>query len=293
MEPITTNVRPMGVFPVALRIGSEDLLVRDHLFAKPTADFFDFLKEAGDADKAGGGDDDKAGGGKDEDRMEDRVGHIRVSVGSNDVTAHIRGLMVPRKDIWTLYGYDTAAEDIERLPGYARRKDKKMMNLIFDTPGGYVEGIPEAGLALYEMRQWGNITAYVHNANSAGAWLASQADEIIAKPSGTVGSVGVRSMHVSFKEHLEERGIQVTEFSMPEKKIEFSPYKTLTEEAAKHAQGQVEMLFEEFIEAVARGRHQDKSYVKAHSGEGRVVSAADALKDKMIDAIIPASSWGV
>ena len=283
METLNQSVRPVGVFPVALRIGCEELLLRDYLMSQQQQ--ANFFKEAGEAPNI-------AGGYKD-DRMEDYVGHIRVLVGDDSVTANIRGVMVPRRDVWTKYGFDTAAEDIERLPGYAKQRDKKMMNLVFDTPGGYVEGIPEAGLALFNMREWGNLTAYVHNANSAGAWLASQADEIIVKPSGTVGSIGVRSMHVSFKDRLEKDGIEVTEFAMPEKKIELSPYQKLTEEAATHVNAQIGLLFDEFIEAVARGRGQDKEYVKKNSGEGRVVTAQDALKDKMIDAIVPASEWGV
>ena len=285
METPTTSVRPVGVFPVALRIGSEELLVRDQLLDSSITVTTDIEGYAGDRKKAGGGDDDE--------KMEDYVGHLRVLVGPDDVTASIRGVMVPSRDVWTYYGYDTAAEDIERLPGYAKKKDKKMLKLVFDTPGGYVEGIPEAGLALYEMREWANITAYVHNANSAGAWLASQADEIIVKPSGTVGSVGVRSMHISYKKMLDEQGVVVTQFSMPEKKIEMSPYVELTEEAAKHAQNRVNLLYDEFIEAVARGRGKDKSYVKENSGEGRVVTAQDALSAGMIDQIVPASQWDV
>ena len=302
MEPVTSLVRPAGLFPVALRIGCEELLLRDTVFSQLEGiSAKEILEIAGrnfampKKDVGGGGKDDDmmGGGGKKKDKMEDFVGHIRVLVGDNDVTAQIRGVMVPRHDMWTYFGFDTAAEDIERLPGYAGGKDKKILNLVFDTPGGYVEGIPEAALALYNMREWGNVTAYVHNANSAGAWLASQADEIVIKPSGTVGSVGVRSMHVSYKKMMEESGIEITQFAIPEKKIELSPYSVLTESAIQHAQAQVELLYEEFVEAIARGREHDKMYVKENSGEGRVVSAVDALKDKMVDTIEPASEWDI
>ena len=308
-----------GVYPVALRVGSEEMLVRGmqqppitqnssnevaELFCKITSQmqveaaalsgstwyksrmvgFAKFLgKVAGKIQIQ-----DQVG-----ESQRERVGHLRVVVKEDCVIAPIVGTMVPFHDHWTAAGLNTSALDIENLPEFTKKRDKKMLKLIFDTPGGYVEGIPEAASALFQMRKWGNITSYIHNANSAGAYLSSQSDEMIVKPSGTVGSIGVRTMHISLADALKEKGIEVTEFSTPDKKIELSPYRKLTEEAIKHVQNHVNILFEDFIFAVARGRGLDKEYVRKNSGEGRVVTAQDALDAGMIDTILPASQWAL
>ena len=47
-------------------------------------------------------------------------------------------------------------------------------------------------------------------AASAAYWLANQAGNITLTPSGEVGSVGVRMMHVDMSKMLENDGIKVT-----------------------------------------------------------------------------------
>ena len=315
---ILSTTRSAGVYPVALRVGSEEMLVRNA--QKPAAtpnlrnDLADLFCEitsqmrleasslqssvlhksrmmgiANFFSKVAGKIQLQAQNY--EENQRERVGHLRVIVTENSVIAPVVGTIVPFHDAWTSAGFDTSSLDLENLPGFVKSRDKKMLKLIFDTPGGYVEGVPEAASSLFQMREWGNITSYVNNANSAGAYLASQADEIIVKPSGTVGSIGVRTMHISVVGAMEKAGINITEIATPDKKIELSPYKELTEEAVSHVQGHVDVLFEDFLFAVARGRGLDKEYVRKNSCEGRVVTAQDALESGMIDTILPVSQW--
>lgn len=156
----------------------------------------------------------------------------------------------------------------------------------FDTPGGTVPGISELAAQMFALRGVKKQIAIVNGmACSAGYWLASQADEIVSIPSGTTGSIGVFTCHQDLSKALEAEGINVTLISAGKYKVEGSPFEPLSEEARAVIQARVDEAYASFTLDVARGRGVKWSDVKKGYGEGRALSAKDALAAGLIDRI--------
>jgi signal peptide peptidase SppA len=162
----------------------------------------------------------------------------------------------------------------------------KAIVLDVNSPGGTVDGVPELADEIYKANQIKPVTA-VANAQAASAayWLASQAKELVVTPSGIVGSIGVFGAHEDMSEALASAGVKISLVSAGKYKTEGNPFEPLSEEARAALQADVNNYYEMFTKAVARGRNSDQATVKAGFGEGRMVSAAKAVKAGMADRV--------
>jgi signal peptide peptidase SppA len=156
-----------------------------------------------------------------------------------------------------------------------------------DTPGGTTTGLPEAHAALMALRGTKPIVAQVsHMAASAGYWLASAADEIVASPSSVVGSIGVYMMHVDQSAALAQEGLKATYISAGRDKVLGNGTEPLTDEGRAYYQGMVDEAYAQFTGDVARGRGVGLETVQGDAyGSGRVVTPRVALAQGMIDSI--------
>lgn len=160
--------------------------------------------------------------------------------------------------------------------------------LDIDSPGGTVPGVQELASELFEMRGKGTkrIVAHVNSlAASAAYWIASQADEIVSMPSGSAGSIGVFSAHQDLSKALAKEGIDVTLISAGKFKVEGSPFAPLSDEAKAFMQARVDEAYKQFVADVARGRGAAVADVRKGYGEGRVLTAKDAMAAGLIDRI--------
>ena len=155
-----------------------------------------------------------------------------------------------------------------------------------DSPGGAVAGTPELADQIFSARGTKPIYAIANSsAFSAAYYIASAADELSVIPSGQVGSIGVYMMHVDMSAALEHMGIKATIIRAGKYKAEGSRVAPLTDEAREHFQSLVDADYETFLEDVARHRSTTTSNVRRAYGEGRVVSASDALAAGMVDRV--------
>ena len=179
------------------------------------------------------------------------------------------------------------------VQGFQRRFDEAMANdaigaivIDVDSPGGAVDGVPELAAHIRASRGTKPIVAVANTlAASAAYWLASSADEISVTASGEVGSIGVFTAHSDLSQRLEMEGEKVTLIHAGKYKVEGNPFEPLSEEAHTHIQGMVDGIYDQFIDAVAAGRNVAAKRVLSDFGEGRTVSAQDALKVGMVDRI--------
>lgn len=158
--------------------------------------------------------------------------------------------------------------------------------LDMDTPGGSVDGVPELASYIMSVRDQKPIIAVANYlAASAGLWIMSAASEAVASPSAEVGSLGVYTMHNDYSAQLEMKGVKPTLVSAGEYKTELNPFEPLSEEAKARLQEEVDDIYKTFVSAVAEGRGKDPAYVEENFGQGRTMSAEDALKVGMVDRI--------
>lgn len=155
-----------------------------------------------------------------------------------------------------------------------------------DSPGGTVDGIPELAAEIRAARGGKPIVAQVNTmAASAAYWLASACDEIVATPSGVVGSIGVFTAHNDLSAAAEMEGVKTTLISAGKYKTEGNPWEPLGEEAQANLQDQVNQFYGMFVADVAKGRGVPVDTVRGGYGEGRVLLAKQAMSAGMVDRV--------
>ncbi len=177
--------------------------------------------------------------------------------------------------------------------GFARRfrqalNDPGIESIIIDvdSPGGSVSGVPELADEIYDARSKKKVVA-VANAQSASAayWIGSAAQELVVTPSGEVGSVGVWTAHQDYSKFMEMNGINVSLISAGKYKTEGHPYGPLDDEARAAIQSSVDAYYDLFVKAVAKHRGAKAADVRNGFGQGRMVSAHEAVSQGMADRV--------
>ena len=198
----------------------------------------------------------------------------------------IHGVIAPRSSLMASSG-GTSADAIS-ADFRAMLADDDIAGIVFDvdSPGGVVAGIEELATEIREARGAKPMVAIAnHEANSAAYYIASQADEVVATPSGQVGSIGVFTAHDDLTEAMAQKGIKRNVISAGKYKAEGVLGTGLTDEALAYTQGQIDDLYGMFVNAVAKARGIKAADVRNGYGEGRVVLAKRALDLGMIDGI--------
>ena len=155
-----------------------------------------------------------------------------------------------------------------------------------DSPGGVVDGIPEAAAELRALRGTKPIVAHANTlAASAAYWMAAQADEVVVTPSGAIGSIGVYATHRDMSGALKMMGVETTLISAGKFKTDGSPFQPLSDQAREHIQEDVDHFYSMFTADVAKGRGVKQSDVKGGYGEGRVLNAKAALAAHLVDRV--------
>ena len=199
----------------------------------------------------------------------------------------VYGVISPRASLLTESSGGTSAMAVGQAIDQAVA-DPAVASILmeFDSPGGNSVGMTELAAKIRSARGVKPVVAHVNAmAASAGYWLASQADEIVATPSGLVGSIGVYTEHRDISRALDAEGITPTIISAGDHKVEGNPYEPLSDEARADLQKMVNDVYAVFVGDVARGRGISASVVRSDYGRGRVLSAKDALAAGMIDRV--------
>jgi len=162
----------------------------------------------------------------------------------------------------------------------------KAIVLDVDSPGGTVSGVDELATEIFNARKQKKITA-VSNCLCASAayWLASQASELVVSPSSLTGSIGVYQLHEDDSEALESMGVKVSLIAAGKYKTEGNSFEPLGDDARAAMQGVVDDFYSLFTKAVARGRGVAVKAVAGGFGQGRCLTAQDAVKQGLADRV--------
>jgi ClpP class serine protease len=153
------------------------------------------------------------------------------------------------------------------------------------SPGGSVGLLPEIAAQIRAARGTKPIVAVANTtAASAAYWIASQADELVVTPSGDVGSIGVFAAHEDISAAARARrqddadlGGQVQDRGQP--------VRAALRRSARRDPGADRRDVRQFVADVAAGRGVDVSTVVEDFGQGRMLSAKNALRAGMVDRI--------
>jgi len=210
-----------------------------------------------------------------------------VRVGSVSVLP-VYGVIEHRADWMMEYFGGVGVDDLrESLRAELNDPAVKAVVLDVDSPGGTVAGVTELAAELRGARGGTKPIVAVANtlAASAAYWLASQADEVVVTPSGSVGSIGIYALHQDVSRMLDEIGVTMTFVSAGEHKTEGNEFEPLSDEARADIQSRVDASYAQFIADVAAGRRVSADRVEADYGGGRVLTAKAALAVGMVDRV--------
>jgi signal peptide peptidase SppA len=168
--------------------------------------------------------------------------------------------------------------------------DDRVSAIVFDvdSPGGTVAGTGELASEILQSRGAKPIVSVINSMGASGAlWIASMADEVVITPGGEAGSVGVYRIHEDFTKALEQDGIKPTivRSSQSPFKIEGSGLEPLTPGAQDHMQQSVDQAAEVFIRSLADARRKTLTHVRENFGQGRMLSATQAVSVGMADRV--------
>jgi signal peptide peptidase SppA len=197
----------------------------------------------------------------------------------------VQGVLSKDGPAWYGSNYEDIADAAEKA---AANPSVSRIVLAVDSPGGEVTGLPETAQVLAQVAKVKPVSAIVEGqAASAAYWLTSQASDITLTPSGEVGSVGVRMMHADTSKMLSDQGIKITELYSGNFKTEWSPFTPVSDEAKADMQERLEAVHGDFVNDVAKGRgvRATTDSRRSRFGEGRMLSATDALKAGMVDRL--------
>ena len=154
------------------------------------------------------------------------------------------------------------------------------------SPGGAWAEIPEAAEAVRRARGSKPVLAHVSTVGASAAYMiAAQATEVTASPSARVGGVGVIVERQGLSDALEREGIEYTIARRPERKAEFHRALALDEEARNRIEAEADMLFDQALGLVARGRGWSEGETRERIARGRLLSSEEALGQGLIDAV--------
>jgi signal peptide peptidase SppA len=220
-------------------------------------------------------------------RIGDGVGSSGPSKTGGVALIPIRGVLAHRMSAMDESSGGMSAEQIGRMVATVAA-DPSIGTILYDvdSPGGTVPGITELAAQMFALRGQKRQIAMVNGlAASAAYWLASQADEIVSIPSGVTGSIGVFTAHSDLSQALAKEGINVTLISAGKHKLDGNPFEPLSDETKAVLQARVDEAYGWFVRDVARGRKVAPRDVREGYGEGRALTAKDALKAGLIDSI--------
>jgi signal peptide peptidase SppA len=189
-------------------------------------------------------------------------------------------------DSSTLLGYNSIAADLQDAMDHP---DVHAVLQVWDSPGGEAQGAFEyadRALALRGKKPFYAIADGM--AASAGYLGASAADTLAITATGFAGSIGVVMRHVDMSAALMAEGVRVSHIYAGSKKIDGNSFEPLSAAVRADFQAEIDGLYTNFIDAVARARRLDPEAVRAT--QAATYRGADAIRVGLADRLSTADT---
>ncbi len=182
----------------------------------------------------------------------------------------------------------TITEDdelIERLDTLRTTATVKGVILVIDSPGGTTAGGEAIFEAVRAIAAEKPVVAQVGTlAASAGYMIACAADQIVARKSSIVGSIGVLVQFPDFTGLMDKVGIKLEEIKSSPLKAEPSPFNPTTEPEREMIRRMILDSYDWFIGIVDDRRPLSRAEATALA-DGSVFTGRQAIERKLVDAL--------
>ena len=175
---------------------------------------------------------------------------------------------------------------VERLERYIRNDNIPAIVLRLNTPGGGVAPTQEIYDTVLKARQKGKkiIGSMGTVAASGGYYIASACDSIMANPGTITGSIGVIADFAEFSNLLKKLGIDITVVKSGKYKDMGSISRPMSEEEKELISGVIMDTYDQFVQAVSKGRRMDVETVKKYA-DGRIFTGRQAKNLGLVDKL--------
>lgn len=183
---------------------------------------------------------------------------------------------------------DIVARVKEELQLAAQDDRVKAVVLRINSPGGTVTASDQL---YYELRRFKAtrkipIVAVFMDVGASGAYyVAMAADSVIAHPTSIVGSIGVVMLRMNVEGLLEKLGLETSAIKSGTMKDMGSPFRTMTDDEHQVFMGVIMEFYDRFVQVVGEGRPGLKSDRIRELADGRIYTAAQALKAGLVDEL--------
>jgi len=187
-----------------------------------------------------------------------------------------------------LWRTTTIGEVKEKLERAAADRRVKAVILRISSPGGEVTA---SDVLYHELRAFREATgkpivACIMGLGTSGAYyVALAADTIICHPTAVTGSIGVIMQGANVEGLYQKLGLKPVTIKSGDKKDIGSATRPMTEEERALLQEINQQLFERFMTTVRERRVTMNADDLTLLGDGRVVTATQALSLKMVDRV--------
>ncbi len=167
------------------------------------------------------------------------------------------------------------------------RKDDSIKAIIIriNSPGGSVAPTQEIYREIRKTIKKKKVIASIGSIGASGAYyIASAANKIVANPGTITGSIGVIMDFVQIKELLNKLGIKLSALKSGRFKDIGAPYREMTEEEKKLIMDMLMEVRDQFIRAVAEGRHIPVEKVEKVA-DGRILLGSQAKRLGLVDQL--------
>ncbi len=200
----------------------------------------------------------------------------------------INGIISDTKE--DLFGREKASalSALKKIRAATYDEEIQGLYLILDTPGGEVtlsdiiadavQRFKKAQEDRFVLVEMGSLCC------SGGYYIAAGADYIMAHPTTITGSIGVLVSTINAAELAKKIGIESVVIATGTNKAMLDPLKPVDQEHVKIFQKAVDVDYERFLSIVSKGRKIPVDTLRPIA-DGRILSAEEAKKLKLIDAI--------
>lgn len=208
----------------------------------------------------------------------------RAKQGTKDTEialVYAEGEIGPEADI-------SAKELVPVIEKLAREDKVKAVVLRVHSPGGAVLDSDKIARALRKLREKKPLVVSMGGvAASGGYYISAFAQKIVAEPTTITGSIGVIGLLFDVRELLEKHiELRSDRVKVGGKYADFmSPYREALPEEVARLQGEIETIYQEFLEVVREGRRYPSREAVHTIAQGRVWSGADALPIGLVDTL--------
>ena len=163
-------------------------------------------------------------------------------------------------------------------------KRVKAIVLRIDSPGGEVTASDTIFHAVKQANERKPVVVFMDSvAASGGYYVACGARKVVANPVTWTGSIGVIVQTLGYNGLLDKAGLKMRVFRSGNMKDTLYGHRDLTPEEEAYLQGMVNQTYERFVGIVAAARGIPVEQLKSGIADGRILSGAEALAQKLVD----------